>query len=155
MPELAAEYRCSRCRQILPVAEFSAKRTGRGRSVSYVCRGCCVVARQERRLRHPGRDDAAKREAWKIMPADEKRRIARAHLLRKWGLTAEEYQGLKDACLGLCQICGNPPLRIALHVDHDHETGAIRGLLCVRCNTALGWFERNTEALASYLTGGS
>lgn len=41
---------------------------------------------------------------------------------------------------GGCRICGKRPGKISLHVDHDHETGEIRGLLCVGCNNALGQF---------------
>ena len=38
---------------------------------------------------------------------------------------------------GGCAICGRPPKTRRLHVDHDHHTGAVRGLLCHRCNRAL------------------
>ena len=38
---------------------------------------------------------------------------------------------------GGCAICGAPPKTRRLHVDHDHKTGEIRGLLCYRCNKAL------------------
>ena len=53
---------------------------------------------------------------------------------------------------GKCAICGredNGARRFC--VDHDHETGRIRGLLCGRCNTGLGFFEDNTEALRAAL----
>jgi hypothetical protein len=38
-----------------------------------------------------------------------------------------------------------------LSVDHCHKTGKIRGLLCTKCNTALGWFETNQEQVQDYL----
>ena len=38
---------------------------------------------------------------------------------------------------GVCAICGNPPKTRGLSIDHDHKTGAVRGLLCFRCNRAL------------------
>ena len=38
---------------------------------------------------------------------------------------------------GVCAICGNPPKTRRLSIDHDHKTGATRGLLCFRCNRAL------------------
>lgn len=38
---------------------------------------------------------------------------------------------------GGCAICGAEPKTRRLHVDHDHKTGAVRGLLCYRCNRAL------------------
>ncbi|MBW1743926.1 MAG: endonuclease VII domain-containing protein [Deltaproteobacteria bacterium] len=59
----------------------------------------------------------------------------------------EERQG------GVCAICGDPETNqrngrtIRLSIDHDHETGQVRGLLCVRCNTGLGLFGDNIEVI--------
>jgi hypothetical protein len=41
---------------------------------------------------------------------------------------------------GGCAICGKPPKTRKLNIDHDHLTGAVRGLLCHRCNRGLQWF---------------
>lgn len=60
------------------------------------------------------------------------------HLLRKYGITLDDYQKLYDEQNGVCAICGKPCDLGRLAVDHDHETGRIRGLLCRRCNTAIG-----------------
>ena len=61
------------------------------------------------------------------------------HLRRKYGVGLAEYEGLLEAQGGVCKICGEArPEERTLHVDHDHETGAIRGLLCFRCNNAIG-----------------
>ena len=47
---------------------------------------------------------------------------------------------------GGCAICEDPPNpNISLHVDHDHGTGEIRGLLCVRCNNAVGLLRENPD----------
>lgn len=56
-------------------------------------------------------------------------------LQTRFGMTLEEYDELFDGQGGVCAICGgsNPDGR-RLAVDHDHETGEIRGLLCYRCN---------------------
>jgi len=71
----------------------------------------------------------------------------RKHLRRKYGMTLEQYNTLFDKQKGLCALCSKPesvkrnskserPERLA--VDHCHDTGRIRGLLCFKCNTAVG-----------------
>jgi len=60
------------------------------------------------------------------------------HLRRTFGITQGDYEELLARQGGGCAICGKKPGKISLHVDHDHETGEIRGLLCVGCNNALG-----------------
>ena len=52
---------------------------------------------------------------------------------------------------GGCAVCGDPPGRTALHVDHSHDTGAVRGLLCFRCNSALGNLRDDPAIIASAL----
>lgn len=49
-------------------------------------------------------------------------------------LAPGEYEALLAAQGGVCAICGNPPKNRRLHIDHDHKTGRIRGLLCFTCN---------------------
>lgn len=63
----------------------------------------------------------------------------KSYLKRKYGMTLAEYERMFEAQGGVCAICDEArPEERALHVDHDHETGVIRGLLCFRCNNALG-----------------
>ena len=70
----------------------------------------------------------------------------KSYLKRKYGMTLEDYERMLEAQGGVCAICGEPrPEERTLHVDHDHETGEIRGLLCFRCNNALGDFARSTS----------
>jgi hypothetical protein len=64
-----------------------------------------------------------------------KRRGADTHIKRTYGLTRTELDALVAAQGGLCAICETNP---AVHVDHDHVTGKIRGVLCFTCNVALG-----------------
>lgn len=78
------------------------------------------------------------------------------HPRNKFGLTPEEYDAILAAQGGVCALCERPPMPgISLHVDHDHGTGEIRGLLCVRCNNALGLFREDPDLLeraARYVT---
>jgi hypothetical protein len=65
-----------------------------------------------------------------------------------------EYEARLAAQGGVCAICGRPPKTRRLDVDHEHKTGAVRGLLCHRCNRNLPtWVTREwLEAAAEYLS---
>jgi len=64
-----------------------------------------------------------------------------------YGLSLEGYKRMSDDQEGLCAICRGPSGRRALGVDHDHTTGAVRGLLCSTCNSGLGGFRDNAALL--------
>jgi hypothetical protein len=68
-------------------------------------------------------------------------------LRRDFGISLDEYNQMVAACDGLCHLCGRPPGKYSLAVDHCHDTGRIRGLLCTKCNTALGTLGDNEEGL--------
>jgi hypothetical protein len=70
-----------------------------------------------------------------------------AHLMSRYGITVVEYAAMFTAQEGVCLICKRPPKKRPLHVDHDHKTGKIRGLLCFRCNYGLSWFGHNSQTL--------
>lgn len=76
--------------------------------------------------------------------------------MRKYGMTIEQYDVMLEAQGGGCFICGRPPREdISLHVDHDHSTGKVRGILCFCCNNALADFQEDPEVLkkaASYVS---
>ena len=63
-----------------------------------------------------------------------------------YGITEEDYDRMYKEQKGVCAICKKPETRQSkgkttlLCVDHDHETGKVRGLLCHRCNTVIGMF---------------
>lgn len=85
---------------------------------------------------------------------ESKRKRARTEVLRRHGLTESRYAEMLVEQNGCCAICSVPPVEEVLHVDHDHETGEVRGLLCRPCNTALGLMQDIPERLiaaAGYL----
>lgn len=76
-----------------------------------------------------------------------RRQVKDANLRRHFGITLERYEEMHAEQGGLCAICARPeriPGRL-LAVDHDHESGAVRGLLCRACNSGLGHFEDSLE----------
>ncbi len=70
--------------------------------------------------------------------------IRRTNLLVRYGITEERYDELYAQQEGRCAICG---VGGALSVDHNHETGVVRGLLCHACNTGLGGLKDSPELL--------
>jgi hypothetical protein len=78
----------------------------------------------------------------------------RYHLKHTYGMTVEQYDAMTFAQGGLCAICKKLPTvrskkSLRLDVDHNHETGEIRGLLCSTCNTALHKIEHDEKWAAA------
>lgn len=84
-------------------------------------------------------------------------KIKNRELVRRYGIGVEEYNIMVQNQQGLCKICKKPEVILGpgkdkskprdLSVDHCHKTKKIRGLLCAKCNTAIGIFKENLEAL--------
>ncbi len=66
---------------------------------------------------------------------------------KKYGITLQDWEAMFDAQHGRCAICVIPLGGIKVCVDHDHDTGKVRGLLCNRCNQGLGYFSDDTSVL--------
>lgn len=82
-----------------------------------------------------------------------KERVRDNRFLRRYGLTPQQYSDLLTSQAGLCAIC-KCVLSAAAHgpqVDHCHESGNVRGLLCILCNTGLGKFREDPDMLRKAL----
>lgn len=78
----------------------------------------------------------ARRNREKITLREWKRRI------RQYGITEHDWYIMLDQQKGVCAICGGPPREgQRLCIDHCHTTGRVRGLLCHRCNLAIGMLD--------------
>ena len=66
----------------------------------------------------------------------------------KYNINMEQYRLMLEEQGGLCAVCEQPNnLDRPLYIDHNHTTGEVRGLLCHRCNVALGMVSDNIEVL--------
>jgi hypothetical protein len=82
------------------------------------------------------------------------------HDMKKLGTTGEKYQMLYELQGGKCAICQTTAGHITkngnvarLALDHCHETGKPRGLLCNKCNRGIGYLKNNLDSAVSYLSG--
>lgn len=80
--------------------------------------------------------------------------LRRDNLRLKYGITLEQYAEMFDRQQGLCAVCNNPETSRnrkgqikPLSVDHNHETNAVRELLCSNCNSLVGMSKENIEVL--------
>lgn len=135
---------CSKCKKrLLATKEFFYKAKSRKDGLNSWCKKCMNTKSRIYRKNNPKRYNAMNRAYRKNNL--EKCKVA----YRKWtyGVTNEQYVRLLEQQKGVCAICGEPETRIQnnrvqnLSIDHDHNTGEVRGLLCSVCNLKLGQFE--------------
>lgn len=131
--EAAGLKRCTKCQAAKPPTEYGRQaKTYDG--LNTYCKDC---------------RSSMKRAAY-LADIDRQRLKSRA---RVFGITVEELQGLIARQGGdVCAICGKPcSSGKALALDHDHETGQFRGLLCANCNRAIGQLQDSVEIVESAL----
>ncbi len=158
---------CRKCGKKKPLSEFYAM-AGMRDGHRNECKRCNLDDKAKRYRANPG-PAIARAKAWRAnnkdreqatkaayVAAGRKRAVDRRYQLkRKYGMTLEQYDALLQEQGGGCAICERPQREdIALHVDHEHGSARVRGLLCFRCNNALGDFDDDHDRLvraASYL----
>lgn len=127
---------CSKCHQTKPVSKFSKNKHAKdGRT--YVCKKC-INKYNKQYIKSPRVKKLRRNTQLKI----------------KYGITIEDYNLLYSQQQECCILCGIHQSKLShrLHVDHDHNTKRIRGLLCKACNNKIGWFEIRKKQILEYLT---
>lgn len=105
-------------------------------------------AAKKARTLYPERE-RAKVKAWKLANPDKVRAM---FLRKKWGMTPDQFDALLAKQDGGCAICGTSAWGSrGPQVDHDHESGFIRGILCVNCNVGLGRLEKHLSEARAYI----
>lgn len=130
---------CTKCRHRVYMRDYyhsgRSMRYGNGGAISISCEWCGTsVGTTRRKLEGHGHRFCSR----------ECKSLART--VTNYGLTKNEYQTLLDVQAGRCAICDAATADVLgrrLVVDHDHGTGAVRGLLCSACNSGLGHFQDN------------
>lgn len=103
------------------------------------------------RVENSLQNNAKRRKRYKDNPTTIQAKVRARNRKLKYGMTDEEFYKLLALQNGVCACCGRPEIARhndklrSLSVDHDHLTGQIRGLLCTKCNTALGLLDENID----------
>lgn len=107
---------CSLCKMYVPCSEFPARKGARD-GLASSCRPCLIA---------------------KSQTLENRTAAYVRHIKRKYGLEIEEFDALLASQGGGCAVCGGPPNAKNWHIDHDHRSGKVRGILCNGCNTGIG-----------------
>ena len=131
--------KCTECKKKLPAtAEYFHREGKRKDGLRSNCKECKKKARHR----------------WYLRTIEERRKYTRQYnRRRKFGLTDSQYNLMAMEQRGLCAICGLPEVvkqgdRLTkLGVDHNHSTNKIRGLLCNKCNVAMGMLNIDNQGI--------
>lgn len=145
--------KCRKCGETKPRADFTIRQSGpRIGHLSAYCKPCSVIVQKKRTERDPS---IYRRVEWP------------SKLRRLYGITVDDYNRMLTEQGGACAVCGTQSpggraykkiAREMFDVDHCHKTGAVRGLLCGRCNRLVGLAGDSAETalkLADYLRKGA
>lgn len=103
------------------------------------------IEAKERYHRNPERNKAAAK-AWKLKNREYVRKYSRMNSVRYcYGLSFEDYLAMEEKQQSVCAICSEPSQNRRLDVDHSHETGKVRELICNRCNRLIAILEQKRD----------
>lgn len=126
---------CKDCKSIKPLTEFGTRKNGRYTRTT--CKLCYNNHLRDWRNSQTFSIDGIKRSG--------------VNLRKKYGITLDQYADMYESQSGACYVCGGSEYGKLLVVDHNHNTGEIRALLCSPCNKALGFVRENTTILNSLI----
>jgi hypothetical protein len=151
---------CTKCGNKKSIIEFPKMKHGKY-GVSAECKDCRKIYHQKRYKKYAYKYKTDKNFHKKALQASKKYReknsniikAKNARLKKNFGITLEQYNQMLKEQNGVCAICGNSEKIIdkrinriiSLAIDHDHQTGKVRGLLCNTCNHLLGLANDNFE----------
>ena len=156
--ELGETKICSKCRREKPLSEFHKDRTNK-HGVRTSCSSCNKEYARAYRLKNPDKEKIKERNRiyYRQRFRDSKEERERSWRRQGISLTYCEYEKMLQESEFRCDICNThqDDLNCSLSIDHCHKTGEVRGLLCRKCNSAIGMLDDNPELLnraLNYLT---
>lgn len=166
MAIIDGKIRCSKCKKSKTLDAFSASIRTKGCGQ---CRPCKLLIKKEMKEKNPEKlklqNRLLKRKKYLNNPKkfleynrtwrkENKHLVRQANLKKAYGLDLLTYKkilGKQNNACGICGVKNNSNLK-SLFVDHCHATGKIRGILCQKCNTGLGFLGDNIQSIKNVLT---
>lgn len=137
--------KCSKCGVEKPMEEFYWRKTKKGSIIRHgICIECKIATQRAYAEEHSEKIKVKQKEFYE---KNKKHQFSR-FIQRRYGMTLGNYNELILQQGGLCPICDvtlTPEARPS--IDHCHETGNVRNILCADCNLGLGQFRENPKAL--------
>lgn len=147
---IKTEKKCHKCKVVKPMEMFYQNKN-RSDGHNSACSDCAKAIAAQWRI-----DNLEKSiengKKWRKEHPDRMASSSRKQKLKfKYGMTPDDYTNMAQQQGQCCAICGNHMdlLPKGLVVDHDHETGKVRGLLCNSCNSLLGYAKDSIDNLNS------
>jgi len=146
---------CTKCFQEKPHSEFWKSRNTKD-GFNTKCKDCGREAKRRQKENNPEHYRKKRKEYYHKYEKTIKAKLRQSNYIKRWrietlyGITHEEYLGILAKQNYACAICEGeliPGTNKKPHIDHCHETGKVRGVLCKGCNTALGFLGDNIEGV--------
>ena len=145
---------CNTCKIEQDTSNFyKSKKDG----LMYSCKSCSRKNKDEWNKNNPEKTKIQNRKSDKVRSIKIKedpiryRKYREIQVKNKYGISMEDYDKMFLSQNSVCAICKSSTIN-ALCVDHNHETGQIRGLLCHRCNLVIGNAKENINTLLETIT---
>lgn len=144
---------CSTCREELPLTFDYFYRSNREKyGFEYRCKNCLRLKKKKYQESEQAKTNRNKRDKNRRQSSHGQEMKQRHRLKYKFNLTLEQYDQMVEQQNGKCAICNQIDISgKRLAVDHDHQTGKIRGLLCSNCNLLLGRVESTPELFSKMM----
>lgn len=138
---------CTSCKEVKPVSEFHVSTTRPNGTIVYQprCKACYnthyITKWHEQDAKTKSKEIFRRKHKYNSDWHKNQR------LIKKYGINLEEFDAMYQQQAGRCAICDTGVSADKICVDHCHDSGQVRKLLCHNCNTMLGLAKENTRTL--------
>jgi len=131
--------KCRTCLLDKPIEMFSVN-SQKLKTYQYSCKECSTLYAKQRYILNKEKIKLQQKLYYKNNKKSCLERSRRSVLKNSFNLSEDDLIKMKECSNYSCEICGQKEeeLNRSLHIDHNHITGKVRGLLCFKCNSAIG-----------------